>query len=73
MAWQDDLDTLKEAQEIMLDHLAIYQQCLRSYHSSQVKDRAFNMGDLVLCLIQKEKGHKLSSPWEDPYAIYQVL
>ena len=36
--------------------------------------RAFNIGDLVLRLIQSSKDrHKLSPPWEGPYVIVEVL
>ena len=32
------------------------------------------MGDLVLCFVQSNKDkHKLSSPWEGPYIVAQVL
>ena len=35
---------------------------------------AFNIGDLVLRLVQSNKNHhKLSSPWEGPYVIMEVL
>ena len=37
-------------------------------------DRAFNIGDLVLRLVQSNKDrHKLSLPWEGPYIIMEVL
>ena len=36
--------------------------------------RAFNIGDLVLCLIESNKNrHKLSPSWEGPYIIAEVL
>ena len=36
--------------------------------------RAFNVGDLVLRLVQSNKNsHKLSLPWEGPYVIVEVL
>ena len=36
--------------------------------------RAFNIGDLVLYLVQSNKNrHKLSPPWEGPYVIVVVL
>ena len=54
--------------------LVKYQQALRQYHSHRVRGRAFNVGDLVLRLVQSNKDHhKLSSPWEGPYAIMEVL
>ena len=44
------------------------------YHSRRVKTRTFQEGDLVLRLIQDKKGmHKLSPPWEGPFAIGRVL
>ena len=40
----------------------------------RVKTRTFQEGDLVLRLIQDKKGmHKLSPPWEGPFAIGRVL
>jgi len=39
-----------------------------------VQDRAFNVGGVVLCLVQSNKDrHKLSPPWEGPYVITKVL
>jgi hypothetical protein len=39
-----------------------------------VHDRAFNIGDMVLRLIQSNMGrHKLSPQWEGPYVIVKVL
>ena len=36
--------------------------------------QAFNVGDLVLRLVQSNKDrHKLSPPWEGPYVIMEVL
>ena len=39
-----------------------------------MRDRAFNVGDLVLFLVQSNKDrHKLSPPWEGPYVVVAVL
>ena len=39
-----------------------------------MRGRAFNVGDLVLCLVQSSKDrHKLSPSWEGPYVIAEVL
>ena len=39
-----------------------------------MRDRAFNVGDLVLRLVQSNKDrHKLSPPWEGPYMVAEVL
>ena len=57
------MDQLDEARDIALLCSAKYQQALRRYHSRWVRDQAFNVGDLVLHLIQSNKDrHKLSPP-----------
>ena len=39
-----------------------------------MRGRAFNVGDLVLCLVQSSKDrHKLSPSWEGPYVVAEVL
>ena len=48
---QDAMDQLDEARDIALLRSAKYQQALRRYHSRRVRDRAFNIGDLVLHLV----------------------
>ena len=48
---EDAMDQLDEARDVALLHLAKYQQALRWYHSRRVWGRAFNVGDLVLCLV----------------------
>ena len=68
------MDQLDEAHDVTLLRSAKYQQALRWYHSRRVQDRAFNVGDLVLRLVQSNKDrHKLSSPWEGPYVVVEVL
>jgi len=60
---QDAMDQLDEARDIALLHSAKYQQALRRYHSRRVRGRSFNVGDLVLRLVQSNKDrHKLSPP-----------
>ena len=71
---QDAMDQLDEARDITLLCSAKYQQVLRRYHSRWVRGRAFNVGDLVLRLVQSNKDrHKLSPPWEGPYVVVEVL
>ena len=71
---QDAMDQLDEARDVALLRSAKYQQALRQYHDRWVQDRAFNIGDLVLRLVQSNKDHhKLSPPWEGPYIIVEVL
>ena len=60
---EDAMDQLDEAHDIALLRSAKYQQALRRYHNRRVRDRAFNIGDLVLRLVQNNKDcHKLSLP-----------
>ena len=48
---KDAMDQLDEAHGVALLCLAKYQQTLRRYHNHRVWGRAFNVGDLVLCLV----------------------
>ena len=48
---EDAMDQLDEGHDIALLRSAKYQQALRRYHSQWVRDRAFNVGDLVLYLV----------------------
>ena len=55
------MDKLDEARDIALLYSAKYQQVLRQYHSHRVWGQAFNIRDLVLCLVLSNKNrHKLS-------------
>ena len=57
------MDQLDEARDIALLRSAKYQQALRRYHNRRVRGRSFNVGDLVLRLVQSNKHrHKLSPP-----------
>ena len=68
------MDQLDEARDIALLRSAKYQQALRRYHSHQVQGRAFNIRDMVLCLVKSNKNrHELSPPWEGPYIVVEVL
>ena len=58
---EDAMDQLDEARDVALLRSAKYQQALCRYHSRRVRGRAFNVGDLVLHLVQSSKDcHKLS-------------
>ena len=71
---EDAMDQLDEACDVALLRSAKYQQALCRYHSRRVRGRAFNVGDLVLHIVQSNKDrHKLSPPWEGPYVIVDVL
>ena len=71
---EDVTDQLDEACDVALLRSARYQLALRMYHGHHVRRQAFNVGDLVLRLVQSNKDHhKLSPPWDGPYAIVEVL
>ena len=71
---QDVVDQLDEARETALLRSARYQQALRRYHNKNVRERAFQVGDLVLRRIQTTKDmHKLTPPWEGPNIIAEVI
>ena len=48
---EDAMDQLDKARDVTLLRSAKYQQALSRYHSRRVWDRAFNVRDLVLCLV----------------------
>jgi hypothetical protein len=57
------IDGLEEARCVALVQSARYLEGIRCYHDRNVKERSFNVGDLVLCRIQNMEGlHQLSSP-----------
>jgi hypothetical protein len=68
-----DIDGLEEARCAALVQSARYLEGIRCYHDRNVKERTFNVGDLVLRRIQNTEGlHKLSSPWEGPFIVPKV-
>jgi hypothetical protein len=68
-----DIDGLKEARCTALVQSARYLESIRRYHDRNVKERSFNVGDLVLRCIQNTEGlHKLSSPWKGPFTCAKV-
>jgi hypothetical protein len=57
-----DIDGLEEARCAALVQSARYLEGIRCYHDRNVKERSFNVGDLVLHRIQNSEGlHKFSS------------
>jgi hypothetical protein len=68
-----DIDELEEARCVALVQSVRYLEGIRRYHDRNVKERSFNVGDLVLRRIQNTEGlHKLSSPWEGPFTVARV-
>jgi hypothetical protein len=71
-ARQLELDSIEEAR-CGLVQSARYLQGILRYHDRNVRERSFNIGDLVLRRIQDESGlHKLNSRWEGPFIVKQV-
>jgi hypothetical protein len=69
-----DLDSIEEHRVTALMRHTWYEQQLRCYHDRNVRERSFNMGDLVLRRIQSTKEmHKLSAPWEGPFIVMEVV
>jgi hypothetical protein len=68
-----DIDELEEARCAALVQSVRYLEGIQRYHDHNVKERSFNIGDLVLRRIQNPEGlHKLSSPWEGPFTVAKV-
>jgi hypothetical protein len=68
-----DIDNLEEARCAALVQSARYLEGIRRYHDRNVKERSFNVGDIVLRRIQNTEGlHKLSSHWEGPFTVAKV-
>jgi hypothetical protein len=69
-----DIDGLEEARCASLVQSARYLEGIRRYHDCNIKERSFNVGDLVLRRIQNtDILHKLSSPWEGPFTVAKVI
>ena len=68
-----DIDSLEEARCAALVQSARYLEGIRRYYDRNVKERSFNVGDLVLRRIQNmTRLHKLNSPWEGRFSISKV-
>jgi hypothetical protein len=69
-----DLDSLEEQRMAADMRQARHDQQLHRYHDHNIKETSFNIGDQVLRHIQKTDGmHKLSSPWEGPFIVTEVI
>jgi hypothetical protein len=69
-----DLDNIEEHRVAALMRHTRYEQQLRRYHDRNVRERSFNVGDMVLRRIQSTKGmHKLSVPWEGLFIVMEVV
>jgi hypothetical protein len=64
---------VEEARCTALLQTARYLQGIRRYHDRNVRERSFNVGELVLRRILDESDlHKLNSRWEGPFVVKQV-
>ena len=52
---QDDLDGLEEERDVEKARSPFYQQQARRYQSREVRAKTYNVGELVLCLLEKKK------------------
>ena len=68
----DILDALKQKRDVAKACSAFYQQQARRYQSREVQAKNYNVGKLVLRLLDKKK-NKLEPKWEGPFIINQVL
>ena len=69
---QDCLDALEEERDIAKARSAFYQQQACKYQSREVWAKTYNVGELVLRLLEKKKD-KLKHKWEGPFIIDEVL
>ena len=69
---QDNLDALEEERDVAKACSAFYQQQARRYQSKEVRAKTYNVGELVLRLLEKKKD-KLKPKWEGPFIIDEVL
>jgi hypothetical protein len=69
-----DLDSIEEHRVATLMRHTRHEQQLRCYHDRNVRERSFNVGDLVLRHIQTTRGmHKLYTSWEGPIIVMEVV
>ena len=69
---KDSLDAMEEEHDVAKACSAFYQQRARRYQSREVRAKTYNVGELVLRLLDKKK-NKLEPKWEGPFIIDQVL
>jgi hypothetical protein len=72
-ARQLELNSVEEARCTALVQSARYLQGIRRYHDHNMRERSFNIVDLVLrCIQDKSSLHRLNSRWEGSFIIKQV-
>ncbi|KAG7584012.1 Ribonuclease H-like superfamily [Arabidopsis suecica] len=73
----DVIDTIEERRDRSLIRMQNYQNAAARYYNSNVRNRHFDVGTLVLRKVQQntaeDKAGKLGVNWEGPYRITQVV
>ena len=69
---QDNLYVLEEERDVAKARSTFYQQQARRYQSREVRAKTYNVGELILRLLEKKK-EKLKPKWEGPFIIDEVL
>lgn len=73
----DKLDMIEERREKAAIRVQNYQQAASRYYQSNVRNRAFSVGDLVLRKVfdrtKKPKAGKLGTRWEGPYKVTKII
>ena len=71
------LDMIEERQEKAAVRVQNYQQAATRYYDSNVRNRAFSVGDLVLRKVfdgtKKQRAGKLGTRWEGPYKVAKEI
>ena len=71
-----DLELIEETREEVALKMAAYQTKVARFYNRKVRERIFQVGDLVLRYAQAAQirdHEKLSETWEGPYVVTQVL
>lgn len=73
----DQIDMIKERRERAAIRVQNYQQAVSRYYDSNVRNRAFSVGDLVLQKVfdgtKEPKAGKLGTRWEGPYKVTKEI
>ena len=73
----DDLDLINERRDRALIRIQNYQHAAAKYYNSNVRNRRFNQGDLVLRKVFQNTAErnvgKLGANWEGSYKIEKVF
>ncbi|XP_018453716.2 uncharacterized protein LOC108824836 [Raphanus sativus] len=73
----DNLDLVNEQQDRALTRIQNYQHAAAKYYNSNVRNRRFHVGDLVLRKVfqntTERNAGKLGANWEGPYKIIKVV